>query len=209
MLRREGWEINHKRVYRMYRRENLLVRTKRRRKHVARARLPLPEAFGPRQRWSMDFVSDALVADRRIRIFAVIDNFTRECICLEAGYSMPSHRVTAALDQAIEQYGRPLAITCDNGTEFTSNIFDAWAHANGIDIDFIAPGKPTQNAFIESFNGRLRDECLNTSWFHTLEQARELLSQWRRDYNETRPHSSIGDQTPTAYAAKLISWRAA
>lgn len=118
-----------------------------------------------------------LVADRRIRIFAVIDNFTRECICLEAGYSMPSHRVTAALDQAIEQYGRPLAITCDNGTEFTSNIFDAWAHANGIDIDFIALGKPTQNAFIESFNGRLRDECLNTSWFHTLEQARELLSE--------------------------------
>ena len=205
MLRREGWEINHKRVYRLYREESLQVRTKRRRKHVSRSRITLPQALAPRERWSMDFVADALVEDRRIRIFTVIDNYTRECVCLHVGYTMPSRAVIEGLEKAIKGYGKPQVITCDNGTEFTSNQFDAWAQARGVDIDFITPGKPTENGLLESFNGRLRDECLNTNWFASLGHAQRVIEEWRRDYNETRPHSSIGDMAPAAYAASLIT----
>lgn len=209
LLRREGWPTNHKRVYRVYREEGLLVRTKRRRKHVSRARVPLPTAAGPGERWSMDFVSDALVGDLRIRIFAAIDNHTRECVCLTAAYATPARAVTEALITVIAQYGKPQGLTCDNGSEFTSNHFDAWAHHQQIDVNFITPGKPTENGLIESFNGRLRDECLNVNWFQSLDQARRLLEAWRRDYNETRPHSSIGDLAPAEYAAKLLTWSAA
>jgi putative transposase len=209
LLRREGWTLNHKRIYRVYREEGLLVRTKRRRKHVSRARVPRPPALAPRERWSMDFVADGLAHGRRVRIFTVIDNHTRECVCLEADHAMPSRTVTTALDRAIAAYGKPQAITCDNGTEFTSNVFDAWAHQEQIEIVFITPGKPTENGLIESFNGRLRDECLNTQWFESLDRMRELLAEWRRDYNETRPHSSIGNLAPAEYAAKLLMGSAA
>lgn len=209
LLRREGWTINHKKVYRVSGEEGLLVRTKRRRKHVSRSRVPLPAASGPRERWSMDFVCDGLVGNRRIRIFAAIDDHTRECVCLEAGHTMSSKTVTSALDRAIARYQKPYGLTCDNGTEFTSNHFDAWAHHQRIDVNFISPGRPMDNGLIESFNGRLRDECLNVNWFESLDDARRILQRWRRDYNETRPHSSIGDLAPAVYAAKLLTWNAA
>ena len=157
----------------------------------------------------MDFVADGLIEGRRVRIFAAIDNHTRECVSLVADYTMPSRTVTAALDVAMAAYGKPQTITCDNGTEFTSTIFDAWAHQAQIEIAFITPGKPTENGRIESFNGRLRDECLNTHWFESLDQMRGLLAEWRRDYNETRPHSSIGNLAPAEYAAKLLMGSAA
>lgn len=209
LLRREGWTLNHKKVRRVSREEGLWVRTKRRRKHVSRARVPRPPAAAPRERWSMDFVADGLVAGRRVRIFAAIDNHTRECVALDADYTMPARTVTAALDRAVGVYGKPQAITCDNGTEFTCNHFDAWAHHAQIEIVFITPGKPTQNGLIERFNGRLRDECLNANWFESLEQMRVLLADWRRDYHETRPHSGIGDLATAEYAAKLLMGSAA
>ena len=206
LLRREGWIVNRKKVLRIYREEALFVRTKRRHKHAARLRVPLALPDGPRERWSIDFVTDALVEARRIRVLTVIDNFTRECLALEVAGSLPSDAVTAALDRAIAIYGKPRVITCDNGPEFTANHFDAWAYTREIKIDFITPGKPIQNALCESFNGSFRDECLNTSWFHSLEQARREIEEWRRDYNEARPHSSIGGQTPMEYAAQLVAW---
>lgn len=208
MLRREGWKMNRKKVLRLYREEGLFVRTKRRHKIAAHLRVPMALPDGPRERWSIDFVSDALVEARKIRVLTVIDNFTRECLALEVACSLTAQAVTSALDRAIDVYGKPRVITCDNGPEFTSNHFDAWAYASSIKIDFITPGKPIQNAFCESFNGSFRDECLNTSWFHTLAQARKEIEEWRRDYNEARPHSSIGDRTPTEYAASLIAWAA-
>ena len=201
--------MNHKKVHRVYRDEGLYVRTKRRRTHVSRARVPRPPAAAPRERWSMAFVADGLVQRRRVRIFAAIDNHTRECVALEAAHAMPSRTVTAARDAAIAAYGKPHARTCDNGTEVTSNHFDAWAHPEQIEIAFITPGKPTANGLIESFHGRLRDECRNTHWFESLEQMRTLLAEWRRDYNETRPHSSIGNLAPAEYAAKLLMGSAA
>ncbi len=205
LLRREGRTVNHKRVYRIYCEEALQVRVRRRKKLAARLRVPLPAPSYPRERWSIDFVSDALVGARRIRVLTVVDNFTRECLALEVAPSLNSRAVTKALDRAIAHYGKPEIITCDNGSEFTANHFDAWAYARGIKIDFIDPGKPVQNALCESFNGSFRDECLNASWFLTLEQARREIESWRRDYNEARPHSGIGDQTPTEYAAILVA----
>jgi len=186
------------------------VRTKRRRKRASEARVPLAEASRAGQRWSMDFVSDCLVGDRRIRVFAAIDQYTRECVSLEVGSTMPASAVTEALERAIKRRRtRPEAITCDNGTEFTSNLFDAWAHREGIKLDFIRPGRPVENGLAESFNARFRDECLNTSWFTSLDHARRVIDAWRRDYNETRPHSSLGDLAPAEYAARLLAWNAA
>lgn len=206
LLRREGWVVNRKKVLRIYREEGLSLRLRRRRKHVARIRVPMLLPDGPGERWSIDFVSDALVEGRKIRVLTAIDNFTRECVTLEVASSLSAQAVTAALDLAIEVYGKPRVITCDNGPEFTSNHSDAWAYANSIKIDFIAPGKPVQNGLCESFNSSFRNECLNASWFQTLAQARSAIEIWRRDYNEARPHSGIGDQTPTEYAAKLVAW---
>lgn len=206
LLRREGWFVNRKKVLRIYREEGLIVRTRKRHKHVARLRVPMRLPDGPGERWSIDFVSDALAGGRKIRVLTAIDNFTRKCVTLNVARSLPSPAVTTALDRAIETYGKPQVITCDNGPEFTSNYFDAWAYARGIKIDFIAPGKPVQNGLCEGFNGSFRNECLNTSWFQTLDQARCEIEEWRRDYNDARPHSGIADQTPTEYAARLVAW---
>lgn len=206
LLRREGWIVNRKKVLRIYREEGLTLRLRKRRKHVARIRVPMMLPDGPGERWSIDFVSDALVEGRKIRVLTAIDNFTRECVALEVMPSFPAQAVTEALDRAIETYGKPRVITCDNGPEFTSNHFDAWAFDRGIKTDFIAPGKPVQNGLCESFNGSFRNECLNASWFRSVAQARREIESWRRDYNEARPHSGIGDQTPTEYAAKLVAW---
>jgi len=174
LLQREGWPVNHKRVYRIYGEEGLL-RTKRRKKRAAQRRLkPLP-ATGPGEHWSIDFVSDQLADGRRFRVLTAIDQVSRECVCLEVAQRLPADAVTKALDQAMEIYGQPMVITSDNGTEFTSNVFDQWAYKRGIELDFVAPGRPMDNGFIESFNGKLRDECLNMHWFESLTEAQRVL----------------------------------
>lgn len=204
LLRREGWRVNDKRIYRIYKDEDLMVRTKRRRKRAAQwRRKPLP-ATEVGERWSIDFMSDQLTDGRRFRIFTAVDHVSREAVCIHVGQGLPAETVTAALDRAITEYGQPQAITLDNGTEFTSNHFDQWAYQRGIQLDFIAPGRPVENGFIESFNGKLRDECLNVHWFEGVAQARLLIELWRREYNKTRPHSSLGGLAPEAYIAQLI-----
>ncbi len=203
LLRREGWHVNAKRVYRLYREEGLTVRVKRRRKLASHARARPPAAARVNDRWSLDFVSDSLSDGRKIRVLTVIDCFTRECLALKIARSLPSQAVTEQLDQVIENRGAPNTIQVDNGSEFTSNHFDAWAYLRSIDVDFIRPGKPVDNAHIESFNGRLRDECLNSRWFESVDDARQALQDWRRDYNEVRPHSSLGDLPPAAFAAQI------
>lgn len=204
LLKREGWHVNHKRVYRIYKEEGLMVRTKRRRKRAAQTRLTPSPATKRGERWSMDFMSDQLADSRRLRIFTVIDQFSRECLAIEVGQSMPSEVVTDVLDRAISLYGKPETITLDNGTEFTSNHFDCWAYKNGIQLDFITPGCPVENGLIESFNGRLRDECLNMHWFQSMVEAQQLIEQWRQEYNESRPHSSLGNLAPAEYVAQLL-----
>ncbi len=203
LLRREGWPVNAKRVYRLYREEGLQVRTAKRTKRAAITRVQLPEAARPNQRWSMDFVSDRLADGRWFRILTVVDQYTRECLCLYAERSQSGEKVVEQLKRLVAQRGVPESITSDNGSEFAGQAMDAWAHRAGVKLDFIRPGRPVQNAYIESFNGRLRDECLNGEVFFSLADAREKLERWRRDYNQRRPHSALGDQTPEEYAAKL------
>ncbi len=200
MLRREGWKVNHKLVYRIYKEEGLEVRTKKRRKRVSALRVVLPAARMPKERWSMDFVSDSLHDGRRFRVLTLVDHFTRESPAIEVGNSIPGKRVVAVLGQLARTHGLPQVITTDNGTEFTSRAVDEWAHQNGVKLDFIRPGKPVENAYIESFNGRLRQECLEENWFMSLEDAKMKIEAWRKDYNEHRPHSSLGDETPLRFA---------
>jgi putative transposase len=203
LLRREGWHVNAKRVYRLYREEGLTVRVKRRKKLASHARVRPPAAARVNDRWSMDFVADSLSNGGKIRVLTVIDSFTRECLALKIARSLPARAVTEVLDSVIAKRGAPRTIQVDNGSEFTSNHFDAWAYLRGIDVDFIRPGKPVDNAHIESFNGRLRDECLNSRWFEGIDDARQALQAWRRDYNEVRPHSSLGDLPPAVFAAQI------
>lgn len=205
LLRREGWKINHKVVARLYREEGLQVRTRRRRKISTQPRLKLDAATRVDERWSMDFVTDQLADGRSFRAFAVVDQFSRECIALHAGFSIRSKHVGAVLDHAIRERQAPVAITCDNGSEFTSRHFDSWAYFRKIDLDFIRPGKPVENAFIESFNGRLREECLSQNWFVDLDDAQAALTAWREDYNESRPHTSLGGLAPVEYVARLLA----
>jgi putative transposase len=203
LLRREGWKVNAKRIYRLYREEGLIVRTKQRKKMARRQRIAAPLATQPNQCWSMDFVSDKLANGRSIRILTVVDQFTRECVALVADRSMSGAKVVEALQQAgSESGGSPESITCDNGSEFTSRALEAWAMGHDVQLIFIRPGRPVENGFIESFNGRLRDECLNVEWFTSLEQAREKLAAWRHHYNYQRPHSALRDQTPASVAAQ-------
>jgi len=203
LLRREGWKINAKRVYRLYLQEGLGLRIKkpkRRRSAVARIALPVPTE--PNQIWSMDFVSDELGWGQRFRVLTLVDNFTRESPVLEVGVGMSGQLVSEVLDEVALTYGLPEVIRVDNGPEFTSKALDKWAYENGVHLDFISPGKPTQNAFIESFNASLRKECLNVHWFQTLEEAKQKIEQWRKEYNGFRPHSSLDNLTPTEYALK-------
>jgi putative transposase len=201
LLRREGWSVNAKRVYRLYREEGLIVRTKQRKKIARRERSPQPLASRPNECWSMDFVSDKLAGGRSFRILTVVDQFTRECVWLEADHSMTGAKVVAALSKASAQRDDPpSSITCDNGSEFASRLVEAWAIDNEVRLCFIRPGRPVENGFAESFNGRLRDECLNVSWFSSVGHANEKLSAWRKHYNEERPHSALDDRTPAAFA---------
>ena len=176
LLRRDGWRVNAKRIYRLYTEEGLTVRTKHRTKAAGRARVPQAVATAPNQRWSMDFMSERVADGRWFRILTVVDQFTRECLCLVADQSLTGEKVAQALEPVVIQRGAPRAITVDNGSEFASRVMDAWAYRHGIQLDFIRPGKPVENGFIESFNGRLRDECLNVEVFFTLEDVREKLA---------------------------------
>lgn len=196
LLRREGIIVNHKRVARRYRAEGLAVR-RRTRKRVARDRrdVPVPPTR-PNEQWAVDFVSDALAWGRRIRLFAVLDTWTREALAIEVDTSLPGERVVRALGRLTADRGIPGEIVLDNGPELAGRALDQWAYAHGVRLHFIEPGKPVQNAVIESFNGRLRDECLNEHWFVSLADARRIVEAWRTDYNQTRPHSALGYRTP-------------
>lgn len=204
LLRREGWVVNTKRVYRIYREQNLCVRTKTRKKRAAQPRVPLGTATGPNQRWSMDFMADRLANGGTFRVLTIVDQFSRECPLLEAGLSLSGRQVVECLERLALFRGLPEAITVDNGAEFCSKAVDAWAYKNGVKLDFIRPGKPVENGFIESFNGKLRDECLNTELFFTLEDARQKLERWRRDYNEQRPHSALGGLPPMEHLRRIV-----
>ena len=209
LLQREGWRINHKRVYRLYRREDLQMRLKPPRRRVSiKNRVEKTIAKKKNECWSMDFVTDELFTGRRIRILTIVDNFTRESLCVSAQLNYKGVDVAKALDTVIQEYGKPEAIKTDNGPEFISKEVDLWAYVNGVKLDFSRPGKPTDNAFIESFNGRFRQECLNQHWFLSLEDAKLKIADWREDYNKVRPHSSLGDKTPEEFAtsqAKVLN----
>jgi len=200
LLRREGMMVNHKRTERLYREEKLSLRIRRRKKTAARARVQLPRPSAPNQRWSMDFASDSIVTRRRFRALAIVDDYSRECPAIEVDTSLGGVRVVSVLERLAEARGLPEAITVDNGPEFTGRALDEWAYRRGVKLDFIHPGKPVENAFVESFIGRLRDECLNENWFLSIRDARSTIEAWRQDYNEIRPHSSLDNLTPAEYA---------
>ena len=209
MLEREGIHLNHKKLYRIYKEERLTVRKRGGRKRAVGTRRPMLIPAEPNQRWSLDFVSDTLSDGRRFRILAVIDDCSRECLALLVDTSISGARVSRQLDQIIELRGKPHMIVSDNGTEFTSNVMFKWCQDRGVSWHFIAPGKPMQNGFVESFNGRLRDECLNEHLFEGLNHAKLIINTWRSDYNHERPHTSLGGLTPTEYANTDQMWNRA
>lgn len=202
LLKREGLVVNHKRTERIYREERLSLRLKKRKRCPAGARVKLPIPAGPNERWSMDFVQDALSDGRKFRALTIVDDFSRECPTIEVDTSIGGFRVARVLDRLSQMRGLPNVITVDNGPEFAGKSLDEWAYRKGVKLNFIQPGKPVQNAYVESFNGKLRDECLNESWFKTLDEARTIIENWRIDYNRVRPHSSLDDLTPEEYAER-------
>jgi len=199
LLRREGFKDNHKRVYRLYKLEGLNLRSKRPRRSRAGAhRVDKPKVEQVNQVWSMDFMSDQLFDGKRFRILTLVDNFSRKCHALEVGQSLKGMDVVRIMNQVRQEYGSlPQRIQVDNGSEFISKDFDRWAYENNVTLDYSRPGRPTDNPFIESFNGSFRDECLNTTWFLSLEDARGKIELFRREYNEYRPHSSLQGKTPS------------
>lgn len=203
LLRREGWMINEKRVRRLYGEEGLNLRQKRPRRHVMAARRREPSTLtAANEVWAMDFVSDALFNGKRFRALTIVDAFTRECLAIEVDRGLRGDDVVAVLERQRFLRDRvPATIRVDNGPEFVSRVLDHWAYCNQVTLDFSRPGKPTDNAVIESFNGRFRDECLNTHWFLSLEDARAKIEAWRRHYNEDRPHTSLGSLTPAEFAS--------
>ena len=200
LLEREGIMVNHKRVHRLYRAAGLQVR-RRQRKRLTRAdRVPLPLPSRPRERWSMDFMVDTLADGRGFRTLNIVDDFTRECLAIEVDRSLPGLRVVRVLDRLASSVGLPQAIVVDNGPEFAGRTLDAWAYAHGVTLRFIRPGKPIENAYVESFNGKFRDECLNEHWFLNLADAKTAIELWRVDYNQVRPHSALQQATPAQFA---------
>ena len=198
LLAWEGMTMNHKKLYRLYRDEGLAVRRRRGRKRATGTRAPMAVPQGPNQRWSLDFVADTLSWGRRFRVLAVVDDFTREALALVVDTSIGGTWVVRELDALIARRGRPAMIVSDNGTELTSRAVLEWTNRSGLEWHYIAPGKPTQNAFVESFNGRFRDECLNEEVFTSLAEARSVIERWRQDYNQVRPHAAHGGLTPEA-----------
>lgn len=209
LMGREGHVLNHKRLYRLYREEGLAVRRRRRKRIAAAARRPMFLPARPNERWSMDFTTDTLADGRTFRTLNVVDDFSRECLALEVDTSLPGLRVVRVLDRIVAVRGRPCSIVIDNGPEFAGKALDAWAYQLDVQLQFIRPGKPVENAFIESFNGKFRDECLNEHWFTGLNDARFTIEGWRQDYNHVRPHSSLGDLTPAAFARQSAGLRSA
>lgn len=207
LLRREGFKVNLKKIKRLYRENNLFLKARKRIKVKSSVRVPLEMPTRPNQRWAMDFVSDQLgPTGRRFRVLTVVDVFTRESICLFVDFSIPGAIVVRALELvAIERRCFPESIVIDNGSEFTGKVMDQWAYENKIKLDFIRPGKPQENGFIESFNGKFRSECLDEHWFLGLEDARRTIEEWRIDYNEQRPHSSLGNLTPKEFVDQLTT----
>jgi len=206
LLRRQGVPDNYKRIERLYREEGLAVR-RRRRKRVAQPRVERPAPTGPNERWSMDFVRDTLSSGRAFRALTLVDEFTRECLHIEVDTSLPGLRVARVLEQLALTRGLPRSIVVDNGPEFAGRALDELAHRRGVALAFIQPGKPVQNCYIESFNGRLRDECLNVHWFLSLADARRQIEAWRASYNVARPHRGLAGRTPEEFArehARLV-----
>ena len=199
ILTRRGWSADPKRIHRLYREEGLAVR-RLRRKRVSRSAPAAAQLTAPNQEWALDFVFDSVANGRGIRALTLVDSFTRECPAIEVGTSIGGMRVSRILDRVIETRGRPKALRCDNGSEFTSRHFVGWCEEKGIQLIHIQPGRPTQNGHVESFNGRFRDECLNANWFQNLTDAKGKIERWRMEYNSDRPHSSLGYRTPAEYA---------
>jgi putative transposase len=204
LLRRDGWGVNLKRVRRLYRLEGLQLRLRvRRRKHASLHRGIPPAASQAHERWSMDFVHDALLDGRPFRVLTVVDQWSRWSPILEVAQGMSGKAVAEALDRAIARHGKPRSITVDHGTEFTSRALDDWAYRRGVLLDFIRPGKPVENGFVESFNGKLRDECLNANQFLSIEDAKRKIEAWRVDYNVHRPHSGLGNVSPAEWMKRV------
>jgi len=201
LLERRGWTVNPKRLYRLYREENLAVR-RLRRKRLIRPAAPIAQYQRANQEWSMDFVMDGLSTGRALRVLTIVDSHTRECLAMEVDSCLSSRRVTRALEWIIQQRGAPERLRCDNGPEFTSRHFLGWCEERKIQLLHIQPGRPMQNGRVESFNGRLRDECLNANWFQSVRQAQQRIENWREEYNRERPHSSLGYLTPAEFAAR-------
>jgi len=204
LLTRRGYSCSPQRLYRLYKQEGLAVR-RLRRKRLARPAAPSSHLHRANQEWALDFVSDALATGRGVRVLAIVDAFTRECLTLEVDTSLSAQRVTRSLEKIVEGRGIPQSIRCDNGPELTSRHFLGWCEERKIQIIHIQPGKPTQNGHVESFNGRMRDECLNATWFRNLTDARYKITRWRDEYNSERPHSSLGYRTPNEFAEVLKS----
>jgi putative transposase len=204
LLRREGHHINLKRVLRLYREEGLKLRPKRRKKVFSVQRVQPSETTGINQKWSMDFVSDTLSCGRRFRALSIVDCYSRECLALEVDTSLSGERVVRVLERLRETRGVPQVIQTDNGPEFTGHRLDAWAYKNKVKLFFIEPGKPVQNAHIESFNGKLRNECLNSEWFTSLREAQRVIEKWRLEYNGVRPHSSLDNLPPEIWWQKQV-----
>lgn len=202
----EGWPDNHKRIRRLYRAEGLVVR-RRGRKKLVRARVPLAPAMVPNERWAMDFVRDTLAPGAAFRALTVVDTCTREALAIEVDVSLPGERVVLVLEAIARERGYPQAIMVDNGTEFQSRAVNAWAHQHQVQLHFIRPGKPVENAFIESFNGKFRDECLSQHWFLSLAEARRIIEAWRLQFNTARGHRGLNRLTPAQFAARFSNPR--
>jgi putative transposase len=207
VLRRER-VVNHKKVHRLYKLEGLQVRRRRRKRVVAGKRVPLVPARRANERWSMDFTRDTLANGRAFRTLNIVDDHTRECPAIEVDHSLPGRRVVRVLERLAQTRGLPGTIVVDNGPEFAGRVLDRWAYERGVHLHFIDPGKPVQNAFVESFNGKFRDECLNEHWFVDLRDACRTIETYRRDYNSYRPHSSLGGLTPEEFASRSASLQA-
>jgi putative transposase len=204
-LRREGWEVNRKRVYRLYRDAGLAVRRRQRKRIGPFERKPLPKPTAANLSWSMDFVADGLIGGRRLRCLTIVDDCTRECLVIEVDTSITGVRVQGVLERLADTRGLPKSITVDNGPEFDGQVLDKWAYRSSVQLSFIRPGKPNENAYIESFNGKFRDECLNEHWFISLAHARSVIEAWRIEYNTERPHSSLGNLTPQEFATSRLT----
>lgn len=203
LLRRDGWTVGKKLVYRLYREEQLQLRSKRpKRRKMVMSRVARFTATQSGQAWAMDFVADQLVDGRSARSLTVVDVFSREALAIEVGIRLRAEHVVATLNRLVAQRGRPKAVLTDNGSEFTGRLLDLWAYHHQVRLDFSRPGKPTDNCFVETFNGSLRDECLNVHWFETLDEARAIIEAWRIDYNESRPHMALNGVPPGEYARR-------